>query len=464
VHQQQIAFRIHANDLEVPVSRPIDAVVAGSTASPMRVSGIRVAVRGGLAMDHRSVRPAAAAEVMSLHAAGETVAFRGRDDVDDVAFRKGRCFDDRSDGCVVEMPAEFANTSLRRSDAGMRKSTRVRSRDASGLDVAECQHRRFVAVGLDGLPLQHDARSDFDDGERQIPTVRREDTRHPDLPADDVLHRENSLSTPLDNGAWRTLLRLDRRACTRRLFDHNPRSISTCVPCVNRSVSPFLQVERMGGCTSPANDSGVARTGNPAERDRLLQAAADYVTRRRRLDLTLRPLAVALDRTPRTLLYHFGSKDALLGAIADEVQRRQLTMFDQWLRRSETYDLTTFLLATWRWFAAPRHEALIQLFLENVAIGLRERPRADRRLRATADGWNDSLRVLLERSHVEPERAESLSTLVHAVIRGLLLDLIATGDRSRIDRAFRSFVSAIEEPSRANVRDALGSCDRKSTM
>jgi hypothetical protein len=33
-----------------------------------------------------------------------------------------------------------------------------------------------------------------------------------------------------------------------------------------------------------------------------------------------------------------------------------------------------------------------------------------------------------------------------AVVRGLLLDVLATGDRTRVDRAFRSFINAIELP------------------
>src|SRR5882757_4169085 len=40
-----------------------------------------------------------------------------------------------------------------------------------------------------------------------------------------------------------------------------------------------------------------------------------------------------------------------------------------------------------------------------------------------------------------------LATLVLAVIRGLLMDLDATGDTTRADRAFRDFLGAVEHLS-----------------
>ena len=43
-------------------------------------------------------------------------------------------------------------------------------------------------------------------------------------------------------------------------------------------------------------------------------------------------------------------------------------------------------------------------------------------------------------------RATLLASLVLATVHGLSLDLIATGDRARVDRAFASFIAAIELP------------------
>ena len=45
-----------------------------------------------------------------------------------------------------------------------------------------------------------------------------------------------------------------------------------------------------------------------------------------------------------------------------------------------------------------------------------------------------------------------LATLVLAVIRGLLMDLDATGDTTRTDRAFRDFLGAVEHLSSGPTR------------
>ncbi len=58
--------------------------------------------------------------------------------------------------------------------------------------------------------------------------------------------------------------------------------------------------------------------------------------------------------------------------------------------------------------------------------------------------WTIPFVRTLERQGLPRERAVALATLLVAVVRGLLLDVLATGDRARVDRAFRSFVAAIE--------------------
>ena len=70
-------------------------------------------------------------------------------------------------------------------------------------------------------------------------------------------------------------------------------------------------------------------------------------------------------------------------------------------------------------------------------------------LRATSSDWTGPFARTLERQGFSRERAVGLATLIVAVVRGLLLDVLATGERTRVDRAFRSFIAAIELP--ANV-------------
>jgi len=75
--------------------------------------------------------------------------------------------------------------------------------------------------------------------------------------------------------------------------------------------------------------------------------------------------------------------------------------------------------------------------------------------------------IFLERpvaaSGVEPERVSPLATFILATIQGLQLDLLATGERTRIDRAFREMRRLLAMP-RAQVGDRQLKGARVSSM
>jgi AcrR family transcriptional regulator len=185
---------------------------------------------------------------------------------------------------------------------------------------------------------------------------------------------------------------------------------------------------------------------DPAGADRLLAAVVDHVLGEGLSDLSLRPLGHAVGVSPRTLLYHFGSKDRLVIAVVDEARRRQRALLDGWLRRSAEYDVGTLLLGAWRWLSAPRNDRFFRLFFETYGVALQDRARYGAFLEGAVEDWIDFFGRVLTTGGVAPDRAAHLATILVAVTRGLLLDVLATGDRARVDRAFRSFVTAIELP------------------
>lgn len=188
------------------------------------------------------------------------------------------------------------------------------------------------------------------------------------------------------------------------------------------------------------------RAADPGLRDELLAAVLEHVLAHGLGDLSLRPLAGAVHVSPRTILYHFGSKDALLTAIFEEARTRQRLLLESWIARSAEYDLATLLLGAWRWLSAPRHEAILRLAFETVAAGLQQRKRYGAVVSGAIDDWLAFFRRVLETGGFSGDRAGTLATILVAFTRGLLLDLLATGERARVDRAFRSFITAIELP------------------
>ena len=129
------------------------------------------------------------------------------------------------------------------------------------------------------------------------------------------------------------------------------------------------------------------------------------------------------------LIYHFGTRDGLLREILGQARQRQVEAFTDLirLRPDEPYPVT--LARAWSAISGPQGEPYLRMFSrlhdtagEPLWPGFRRTATTDW-LAPLEDGM---------RSLGRPE----LATVVLAVIRGLLMDLDATGDAVRTDRAF----------------------------
>ncbi len=190
----------------------------------------------------------------------------------------------------------------------------------------------------------------------------------------------------------------------------------------------------------------MARTADPALRPRLLAKAADQCLARGVGNLSLRPFAQALGVSPRTLLYHFSSKERLVAAIVEEIQRRYRGLFAAWLERRPGYDFRSQILGAWLFLSAPRHERFLRFSFELHALALRDRRRYGAAgARLIADSI-DMFASVLQEGGAGAQDAARTSILLAAVARGLLLEALATGDRAHADRAFRSFVATLDLP------------------
>jgi AcrR family transcriptional regulator len=192
----------------------------------------------------------------------------------------------------------------------------------------------------------------------------------------------------------------------------------------------------------------VPRYTTAGARAELLEKIVDYVLVHGLADLSLRPLATAVASSPRMLLYHFGSKDELVAAVIEETRRRHAELLAAWYERSAEHDARTLLLRAWQWLTAPRHDRLLRLLFETYGLALQDRKKHAVFSRTAVNDWIAPFARTLEREGFAAERAAALGTLLVGVVRGLLLDVLATGDRARVDRAFRSFINAIELPDR----------------
>jgi AcrR family transcriptional regulator len=175
----------------------------------------------------------------------------------------------------------------------------------------------------------------------------------------------------------------------------------------------------------------VSRTADEARRDELLERAVEYVCRHGLAELSLRPLAKAVGSSPRVLLYYFGSKEELVVEIVRRGRARQRRMMmDLKLTRLAPHEVARRL---WREFSKPEWEPLTRLSFEVYALALNDRSRFPGFLDDSVNEWLDALRGC----------TKTQATLLIAGFRGFLLDLLATHDRARINRAVERWICAV---------------------
>jgi AcrR family transcriptional regulator len=167
-------------------------------------------------------------------------------------------------------------------------------------------------------------------------------------------------------------------------------------------------------------------SGASARQVELLEAAYGYVLEHGLGDLSLRPLAAAIGSSPRVLLYLFGSKDGLIRALLARARQEELAF----LRSTRAGGLADFAREVWSWLSSPAHRGLLTLWTETYARSLLEPggPWAG----FAAGTVYDWLAVL---AASDPAATPERCTTVLAVLRGAMLDLLATGDLTRTTAA-----------------------------
>jgi AcrR family transcriptional regulator len=152
---------------------------------------------------------------------------------------------------------------------------------------------------------------------------------------------------------------------------------------------------------------------------------------------SLRDVAAAVGTSHRMLLHHFGSRDELLLRIVEEVERRQAAMLVE--LPAEPADA---IAAMWADLRRPELRPFERLFFECYARAAQGEAPFNRLLPGAVDGWLADAEASTGGS-VDP----AFVRVGLAVTRGLLLDLVATGDDAGVDAAAAAFVALVRGAS-----------------
>lgn len=177
----------------------------------------------------------------------------------------------------------------------------------------------------------------------------------------------------------------------------------------------------------------MVRTPDAARRRQLLDALVEEFAAGGVGGRSLREVAEAVGTSHRMLLHHFGSREDLLLAVVAEVERRQMTL----LPGLPTSPADGFA-AMWADVRRPELRHWERLFFECYARAAQGEEPFARMVPGAVDGW------LAEVEKVADGASDpAMARLGLAVVRGLLLDLVATNDAAGVDAAATAFAELL---------------------
>jgi AcrR family transcriptional regulator len=147
-------------------------------------------------------------------------------------------------------------------------------------------------------------------------------------------------------------------------------------------------------------------------------------------DSSLRELADLVGSSHRMLLYHFGSREGLIAAIVAENEAEERARAAA--SASRGLPEGDALRAAWKRLRQPARGGDERLFFELAAMAMYHRPGTERVAEDFVGRW-----VALAQ---ETGANVAQLRLDIAVIRGLLLDLLVTGDRKGTNAAFELYL------------------------
>ncbi|MFF4015366.1 TetR/AcrR family transcriptional regulator [Streptomyces sp. NPDC001843] len=186
-------------------------------------------------------------------------------------------------------------------------------------------------------------------------------------------------------------------------------------------------------------DSEGERGAHGDRRAQLVDAAVDHVAAHGITDLSLRGLGAAIGVSHRMLVHYFGSKEQLLVEIVRTSERRQRDVLSR-IRLEPGLSPADVARLLWRQLTDPRLAGQERLFFEICGHALRGRPEAVPVLEGLVTDWLEPLVAAEVGAGAEPAAARNRARLGLATVRGLLLDLLATGDRAGVDSAMEEFL------------------------
>lgn len=173
-------------------------------------------------------------------------------------------------------------------------------------------------------------------------------------------------------------------------------------------------------------------------REDLLNASIEYLLENGVADLSLRPLAAKVGSKARLLVYHFGSKDALITEAMLVVRERVKENFAALVRNSRDRKPVQIVRAFWAWATSRQHARYLRLFFEVHGLALQNPKQYGRYLEGAFTTWVELMGAVLP-AKLSPAKRRALASLAVSTVVGLMLDYLSSGDKKRTSDALTEF-------------------------
>jgi AcrR family transcriptional regulator len=140
------------------------------------------------------------------------------------------------------------------------------------------------------------------------------------------------------------------------------------------------------------------------------------------------------------LIYHFGSREGVVAAIVASVEEQQRNVMQE--LASHVATPADLIRAVWRQVADPELRPFVRLFFEVLAAAMQRRPGTEGFLESLTEPWIVDGQQTAVRFGVDSSRTEM--RLGVAVIRGLLIDVLATGSYDEASASLERFIDMWE--------------------
>lgn len=175
-------------------------------------------------------------------------------------------------------------------------------------------------------------------------------------------------------------------------------------------------------------------------REDLLERVIAQVAATGLADQSLRELAAGAGTSHRMLLYHFGSHAGLIAAIAARVEARQRELLAE--LAADAAGPAELQRRLWAQVSDPAIAPFVRLFFDVLGLALSGRPGTERFLADLMEPWLVEAAAAAATVDVTPRREDL--RLGIAVTRGLLIDVLATGDVKGATAAHERFIELWE--------------------